>query len=124
VELCHAAGVPLAYVMASGAGPLLPFFRETGLDVYSNIDPDAPGTDLQTLKTAAGGHFTLCGGLNNYHVLEQGTEDEVRRAVRLAIDTLAPGGGFILAPADTLNVVSATCERNFETLVATWKEMA
>jgi len=123
VELAHQAGCTFGYVMASGATPLLSYIREAGVDIYSNIDPLAPNTDLRHIRDEIGDSVTLCGGLNNYETLEQKPADEVRRAVLEAIEILTPPAGCILAPADSLYLGDpATIERNFHVMVDTWKE--
>ena len=125
VRLAHQAGAKLSYVMNTGAMPLLPALVETGIDVLSNIDPQAPGTSLVAMKRQVGERLCLCGGVNNTHVLEQGTEADVERAVRQAIEALAPGSGFILAPGDSVGYVEGTDAdlvlRNVEAMVVAWR---
>jgi uroporphyrinogen decarboxylase len=125
VETAHQADVKMTYVMNSGAMPLLPIFREIGFDVLSNIDPIAAGTDAGKIKREIGDEICLCGGVNNTHVLEEGTEAEVRQAVEEAMETLGPGSGFILAPGDSPGFVEGTDQsvvrRNIETMIKAWK---
>jgi hypothetical protein len=121
IETAHRAGVLLSYVMNSGSGPLLGQIRELGPDIFSNVDPEK--ADLAAMKRQIGTSIALCGGVNNYHVLERGSADDVRRAVREAIECLAPGGRFILAPGDSLLDVGPTTRRNFQVMIETWKEM-
>ena len=122
VALCHQAGVLFDYVMASGSTPLLSFFREAGVDIYSNIDPHAPHTDMRAIKAAIGDSITLCGGINNYHVLEIGAEADVDRAVAEALESLGPDG-CILAPSDALNTTADSCVPNFHRMIETWKKL-
>ncbi|MFA6108318.1 MAG: uroporphyrinogen decarboxylase family protein [Candidatus Latescibacterota bacterium] len=124
IELAHQAGALFTYVMNSGAMPLLGSFRELGFDVLSNLDPLVTGTDLEILKQRLGDRVTLCGGVNNNLVLELGTPAEVRAAVAEAVARLAPGGGFILAPGDSILSTTETAIRNFHLLVEAWKELA
>lgn len=128
VASAHQAGVKLSYVMNSGAMPLLPQFRELGFDILANIDPQAPQTDLAAMKAQLGGLICLCGGINNTHVLEAGTEEEVERAVQEALGALSPGSGFILAPGDSVGFVEGLdqqlVERNVLAMIAAWKKLA
>ena len=125
IQVVHEAGVKMTYVMNSGAMPLLPIFRELGFDVLSNIDPLAPGTDATRIKAEIGDQICLCGGVNNTHVLEEGSEADVERAVRDAIDTLGPGTGFILAPGDSPGFADgtdqATVRRNIAAMIQAWQ---
>lgn len=128
VRSAHQAGVKLSYVMNSGAMPLLPLFRELGFDILANIDPQAPKMDLAELKAQIGDCICLCGGVNNTHVLEEGSEEDVERAVQEALCALAPGSGFILAPGDSVGFVDGLdqqiAERNVLAMIAAWKRFA
>jgi uroporphyrinogen-III decarboxylase len=125
VDTLHAAGVLVSYSMNSGAVPLLPAFRRLGFDIYSNIDPALPGTDLATIKGEVGDVLTLYGGVNNFGVIEHGSPAEVRAAVFEAVRVLGAGGGYILGPGDTLDCLLAspeTTEKNFSVMIEAWKE--
>ncbi|MFH1568889.1 MAG: uroporphyrinogen decarboxylase family protein, partial [Gemmatimonadota bacterium] len=127
VRLTRQAGVKLSYVMNTGAMPLLPAFADLGFDVLSNLDPLAPGTSLREVKRQIGDRICLCGGVNNNHVLERGSEAEVERAVTEAIEALAPGSGFILAPGDSVGYVDGLdpdlVRRNVDTMIAAWQRL-
>lgn len=125
VAIAHEAGATFDYVMNSGQMPLLPFFAEAKIDMLSNLDPLAPRADLRVIKEAVGESIALCGGVNNNHVVEMGTAEAVREAVREAARLLAPGGGYIMAPGDALGYIEVTdtLRRNFEVMVETWREI-
>ena len=125
VAIAHEAGATYDYVMNSGEMPLLRYFAEAGIDMLSNLDPLTPGTDLRVIKEGLGQDIALCGGVNNNHVVEMGTEEEVRDAVGEAACLLAPGGGYIMAPGDALGYIEVTdaLRRNFEVMVDTWREI-
>jgi len=64
-------------------------------------------------------------------VLEGGTERDVEDAVLRAMETLAPGGGFILAPSDSINYIGPSSPehtervmKNFHKMIETWKATA
>ena len=126
IEMAHQAGVYFTYIMNSEAKPMLDIFRELGFDVYSNIDPMTVGMDLADLKHEIGDCIALYGGVNNFLVIENGTIDQVRRAVIEAMDKLSPNGGFVLGVGDVLDYLFAnpeTTERNFYEMIKVWKEM-
>ncbi len=120
IELAHQAGALFTYVMNSGAMPLLDQFNDLAFDIYSNIDPVTPGTDLEAIKKKVGAKITLCGGVNNNQILERGTEEQVRRAVQEAVQKLGPDG-FILAPGDSILATSENAVRNFHVMIDAWK---
>jgi len=126
IEMAHQAGVYFTYVMNSKARPMLDIFRDLEFDVYSNIDPVTIDMDLADLKREIGDSITLYGGVNNFLVVENGTVDEVRKAVIEAVEKLAPGGGFVLGVGDVLDFMFAnpeTTERNFYEMIKVWKEV-
>ena len=125
VTLAHQAGVTVDYVMASGSAPLLEMMAAAGIDMLSNLDPLAPNTDIRAIRQQIGGTVALCGGINNWQVLEQGSEEQVRQAVLAAIDAFTPSTGCLLAPSDVIfNGEPAIMERNFHVMVDTWKKAA
>ncbi|MDQ1328630.1 MAG: Uroporphyrinogen deCOase protein, partial [Candidatus Poribacteria bacterium] len=126
IEMAHQAGVYFTYVMNSKAKPMLNIFRDLGFDIYSNIDPVTADMDLADLKREIGDSITLYGGVNNFLVVENGSIEEVRKAVIEAVEKLAPGGGFVLGVGDVLDFLFAnpeTTERNFYEMIKVWKEV-
>jgi hypothetical protein len=128
VELTHQAGATLEYAMLSGYMPMLDLIRRSGADMLGNLDPHARGTDIAAVRVAIGDAVTLCGGVNNYHTLELGTEAEVRQAVEQAIAAFTPATGCLLAPSDWICYLDSTAasaargERNFQVMIDTWRE--
>ncbi len=121
IRTAHQAGRVYTYIMNTGAMPLLEMFGELGFDIYSNIDPMAGRTDLGLIKRTVGGQMTLYGGVNNNHIIERGTGEQVRRAVDDAFDALADGGRFILGPGDSILADSDLCRRNVDVMIEAWK---
>lgn len=122
IEVAHQADVKFSYIMNSGATALKDHFIDLGLDILTNIEPDK--NNLVLMKKAIDKSIVLCTGVNNYNVIELGTEAEVQKAVIEAIETLSPNGGFILAPSDSILSTSEIAKRNFYKMVDTWKEYA
>jgi Uroporphyrinogen decarboxylase (URO-D) len=101
VARVHESGARFAYVMTTGVRPLLRHLAETGVDVYYWADPVQGDVDLATIRNALGGRVAIAGGVNAPLTLGRGSPEEIRRAVREAIETLGPCG-FILEPVDSL----------------------
>jgi uroporphyrinogen decarboxylase len=55
--------------------------------------------DPAGLKRYFGKDLTFQGGVDVKTVLNHGSIEDVRREIRLRIDQMADGGGYILAPA-------------------------
>ena len=123
VRLAHEAGAKFAYILTSGATPLLDMLVEAGVDVLVGVDPiQGKGTDLEEMKHRAAGKLSLWGGVNGFLTVERGTPPGVHVAVRAAIHTLGPRG-FILSPVDNVRDPSDETWANVLALIEAWREM-
>ena len=80
--------------------PLMSMFIECGIDCYQSLQTTA-GMEVGRLKEQFGDHLCFWGGVPT-ELLIDGTPQEVRQAVRTAMDRGAPGGGFILGPSHSI----------------------
>ena len=44
-------------------------------------------------------HLCLMGGISTQHTLPCGTVEDMRREVRVCLEQMAAGGGYVMAPA-------------------------
>ena len=79
---------------------LLPEFLSLGVDVIHPLEP-LPATDIPAIKASYGGKVTFLGGIDISHAMP-GSREDVIADVKRRIRQLAPGGGYILAPANHL----------------------
>ncbi len=92
----------------------IPLLIEAGVDVIAGLQPpDMGDVVLREVKTKYGDRVSLMGGLDPVYLLQWGTPETIREAVRQAITDAGPGGGFILhtamspapeTPAESLRV--------------------
>ena len=122
VEMAHGRGVKFGYILTKGATPLLNMIIEAGVDVLIGLDPIQGDTDLRAVKEKARGKMCLWGGVNGPLTVEAGSTGEIREAVKGALETLAPGDGFILSPVDGIYDASDQTWRNVRVFVDAWKE--
>ena len=123
IKLTHQAGARFGYIITSGIMPLLDDFLELGIDVIIGIDPvQGKGTDLRLLQETLGGKICLWGGVNGFITIERGRPEEIKKAVKEAIEALASGGGFILSPVDNVRDTSDGTWQNVLTFIDAWKE--
>ncbi|MEW5961156.1 MAG: uroporphyrinogen decarboxylase family protein, partial [Chloroflexota bacterium] len=122
VELAHSREVKFGYIMTSSMMPLLDMILEAGVDVLIGIDPLMGNTDIRAVKAKTNGQMCLWGGVNAPLTVEQGQPDEVRQAVWEALETLSPGGGFILAPVDDVEDPSPRAWNNAHHFIKAWQE--
>lgn len=121
IQLVHEAGAWFCYILTRGVMPLLDDFLELGIDILWGVDPVQDDVDLRTLKEKLGGRVCLWGGMNSILTLNHGTPSEIRAAVTQAIETLGPGGGFVLFPVD--HILADTPWENLEILIERWREI-
>jgi uroporphyrinogen decarboxylase len=108
--------------MTSGVMPLLDMLLEAGVDVLIGVDPLMGGADLRLMRQKVNGRMCLWGGVNAALTVEKGSPEEVREAVKEALDILAPGHGFILSPVDEVDDPSEHTWNNVQVFIEAWKE--
>jgi len=86
---------------------------ECGIDCYESIQA-IPSMEIGRLKEMFGDHLCFWGGVP-VDILIDGTPQEVRQAVRAALERYAPGGGFILGPSHS--IAKNTKYENFMALI-------
>jgi uroporphyrinogen decarboxylase len=79
--------------------PFIPTWIEMGLDILDPIQPRARGMEPEGLKRDFGDRLVFHGGLDIQHTLPFGTQQDVAAEVKRYMSILAPGGGYIVAPA-------------------------
>ncbi len=71
---------------------------------FNGIHPIQPQCmDLAYVKEKYGKKICLFGNIDCMETLVTGTEDDVEREVKKAIETAAPGGGYILTSSNTIH---------------------
>jgi len=74
---------------------------EIGVDILNPVQPSEE-MDPAKLKASFGDRISFHGGIDQHRVLPQGTPADVENEVKKRIGQLAPGGGYILAAAQTV----------------------
>lgn len=80
--------------------PYMDMLIDAGIDCYQSLQTTA-GMEVGRLKALYGDRLAFWGGVP-VELLIEGTPDEVRAAVRTAMERGAPGGGFILGPSHSV----------------------
>jgi uroporphyrinogen-III decarboxylase len=121
-DLAHRRGTKFGYICSSGTKPMIDYYLDAGIDVLIGVDPvQGTHTDLPLLRRRFGGRVCLWGGVSGAVTVERGTEEEVRAAVRAAIETLGPDG-FILSPIDNITVDDPRTWRNLDVFIDEWRK--
>ena len=121
VDLVHQAGCKYQYVQTIRPQSFLREYLDLGIDALWGIDPVQGGADLAAVKKACWDRICLIGGVNSYVTVGRGSREEVRSAVREAIQTLAPGGGFALLLVDSVD--KSVPWSRVEWVIEDWREM-
>jgi len=98
-ETVHNRGAKIVLHSDGQITPLLDFIIDCGFDGLQSLEPTA-GVDLALIKKKVGDKLCLMGNIDIAHVLTYGTKEEVFNAVKFAIKTGGPGGGFMVSAAN------------------------
>ena len=102
INKAHAYGVKFRYIITHNWKAYAQDLKEMGVDCLTGVDPVQDRLDLAEAKQKIGGQICLMGGLNSAVMLSQWSEEQIRQAVRQAVEILSPGNGFILFPVDAI----------------------
>jgi uroporphyrinogen-III decarboxylase len=123
VDLAHERGAKFGYICTSGMKPLLESYLEAGIDVLIGVDPvQGTHTDMPHMKKVADNKMALWGGVSGAVTVEQGTEAEIREAVRTAVSTLGPRG-LILSPIDNITIDEPQTWQNIDLFIDEWRKV-
>ena len=121
IDKCHARGVKFRYIITRAWKPYRRDFIEMGIDCLTGVDPIQDRLELAEVKSEIGSQLCLMGGLNSAVMLSQWSEEQIRAAVRQAIEIMAPCGGFILYPVDA--IFNNQPWGKVQVMIAEWKRL-
>ena len=102
VEYVAGLGVP---VLLHSCGCITAYLDDLAQTKISSIHPlqRTAKMDLGAVKKKYGNRFCLIGNIDSSRTLPYGTPADVATEARMAMDTAAPGGGYILASDHSLH---------------------
>lgn len=119
--LAKQAGVKYVYHgMTTDAMAVVDRWAEMGVDVVWGINPGEDVVDLAEIKRRTQGQVALWGGMDSHRLLFSGTREEIAETTEFTIQTLGPGGGFVLQP-DYL--FSDTRPDAVQTVIDVWRRV-
>ena len=80
----------------------IPDLIDCGVDILNPIQPGAYMMEPERLKKDYGDKMTFWGGIDTQHLLPEGTPEQVKAEVKRILSILDVKGGYILAPAHTI----------------------
>jgi len=101
-DALHAQGHKVVYHTCGGMMPILDLIVENHCDASETLTPPGMGGDARPaeMKAKIGSKVALIGGMNQRHVLDCGTREDVRNEVFRLFREFGPGGGYIMSPSD------------------------
>ena len=81
---------------------MIPSLIDCGVDILNPIQPGVYMMEPERLKEAYGNKIAFWGGVDTQHLLPKGNVDQVKEEVKRILSILSKGGGYILAPAHTI----------------------
>jgi uroporphyrinogen decarboxylase len=115
VERAHGLGLKVVRHSDGNLWSILEVIIDSGYDGLNPLEPQA-GMDLGKVKAHCGDRVCLVGNIDCMELLCTGSQEQVREAVRKAIEIGAPGGGYILSESNSLHpgVNPENCMAMFE----------
>lgn len=99
-DLVHSYGKDVWVHSCGCIDVLIPRLIEMGLDVLNPVQPEC--MDIQKLKEDYGDKLTFWGGVSTQKTLPYGTPEEVKEEARRVRDIMSKDGGYIFAPAQSI----------------------
>jgi len=106
--------------VCGNVSPLIPDLIEIGLDVLESVQPEPEGMDPLLLKKEYGKDLSFWGGLGYQKAVTFFKPEQLRAEIIRLAEGMSHGGGYILAPAKSLNVSVST--DNLMTILDTFQE--
>jgi len=75
---------------------------EIGVDILNPCQPYAKDMEPEKLKSKFGQRLVFHGGIDQQKILRKEGIQKVQEEIKKKIQGFAPGGGYILAPAHTI----------------------
>lgn len=102
----HALGYPVVYHTCGGMAKITHLIVQNGCDASETLSPAGVGGDITSEAVARQiyddlhSHVGLIGGMDQFHLLELGTPEQIAAEVRRLFDLFGPEGGYILSASD------------------------
>jgi uroporphyrinogen decarboxylase len=88
--------------------PIIPDLIEMGVDVINPMQPDV--MDPRKLKEQYGDRLAFWGSVGSQTLWSWGRPEDIEREVKFRIDTVGPGGGFVISPAYDIDLLEIPLE--------------
>ena len=107
-DAAHAQGKIAISHCCGSVADIMSDVIEIGLDVLESVQPEANGMSPYELKKAWGDKITFWGGLGSQSTIAFSSPEEIKAEVERLQSEMGAGGGYILAPAKSLQPETPT----------------
>lgn len=104
VQLAKEYGCRVAHHTCGSVRPIIDDMIDCGLDILNPVQPDVRDMDRRALKDEFGDRLSFHGSISIQKTMPCGTPDDVRAEVQERVETLGPGGGFIVCTAHNIQI--------------------
>jgi len=101
-EAVHAQGKLAISHCCGSIVDIMPDVIEIGLDVLESVQPETRGMSPYELKRKWGSKITFWGCLGSQSTIQFGSPQDIKDEARQLCKEMGKGGGYILAPAKSL----------------------
>jgi uroporphyrinogen-III decarboxylase len=102
-EALRAAGHLSVYHTCGGMMRILNCILANGCDASETLSPPGVGGNIKepaAVREAFGGRLAMIGGLDQFHILSDGTPEQIRAEVHRLFEGFGPDGGYICSASD------------------------
>ena len=104
IRRIHDSGGRIIWHNCGKASSLWDLYPKTGMDCLESLaQPPEGDADLAEAKSQLGSHMALAGGIDQKEFLLNASVAEVEQKVAEVLETMKPGGGYILSTVDYLS---------------------
>ena len=103
MQMAKSKGKKINFHIDGKIDNMIPRFLEMGVDVLNPIDLCAGNQDIFEIKEKYGDKITISGNIDIEGVLRDGTAEDVYENVKMHIDKMKKGGGYIVSSSHNLH---------------------
>lgn len=93
----------ISIIHSDGAvSQFLPYFIETGFQVYNPVQPNVEGYEPEKFKLKFGDKISFFGGIDQQKLLPNGDIHNLKKEMEYLFKTLGKDGGYLMAPAQII----------------------
>jgi uroporphyrinogen decarboxylase len=102
IAVVKAAGLPVMLHSCGSTRAFMPDLIEMGVNVMDTLQPEAADMDPADLKAVFGDQLAFHGMISTAGAVATGGVADVEAEVTERLETMMPGGGYLLAPTHAL----------------------